>query len=204
LEIVKISESFYNLQMSRWIPIKSPDQIAAIASPGREEILDTVAQIGPCTITELARAVGRSRNALYYGVKALRDCGLLIETHRRSGRTRTTAIYDVAARPMVLNLGVGSSEERAAVNTLAQARLKQAMKGFRYACAANALRTEGPARNLLVTRVKGWLSEAELIEVNRLLEDVVEIITRPSSQVESRPYDFTFALYPTTPKRKKE
>jgi DNA-binding transcriptional ArsR family regulator len=190
--------------MSHWYSIKSPDQLEAIASPRREEIIDTVAQIGPCTVSEIARAIGRSRNALYYSVKALRDCGLLIESHRPAARAKATAVYDVPARPMAVNFSVDTPERRTAVNRLAEARLKQAIKGFRYASAAKALQTEGPARNLLATRVKGWLSDSDLIKVNQLLEQVAEIISEPSSRIGRRAYDFTFALYPTSPKPKGE
>ena len=189
--------------MAQWYIIKSPEQIAAITSPGREEIIDTIAQIGPCTISELARAIGRPRNALYYGVKALRDCGLLVETCRSIARAKTTAVYDVAARPMAVNFSVDTPQRRAAVNSLAEARLKHAIKGFKRASSATGLRTSGPARNLLATRVKGWLSESGLMEVNRLLEEIVDVMSRPGC-ARDRAFDLTFALYPTSPNAKSD
>ena len=68
--------------MTKPFVVSSPKQLQIIAWPGREEIIDVVALIGPCRITELAGVVGRSRNSLYYHVRALRDTGLLLETHR--------------------------------------------------------------------------------------------------------------------------
>lgn len=188
--------------MKEWYNIRSPGQIEAITSPGREEIIDTISQIGPCTISELARAIGRSRNALYYGVRALRDCGLLVETHRSGGGAKRVAVYDVVARPMAVSFSVDTPARRAAVNKLAEARLKQAMKGFRQASAAKDLQTAGPARNLLATRVKGWLSDADLIEVNQQLEEIVNVLSRRPAHGGKRAYDFTFALYPTSAKPK--
>lgn len=187
--------------MAHWYTIKSPDQIDAITSPGREDIIDTVGQIGPCSISQLARALGRPRNGLYYGVRALRDCGLLIENHQSVAGAKTTAVYDVAARPMTVNFSVDTQQQRAAVNRLAEARLKQAIKGVRRASAANDLVTAGPARNFQTTRVKGWLSEADIVEVNQLLEQIVNKLSRRGTAGD-RAFDLTFALYPTSPKPK--
>jgi predicted transcriptional regulator len=86
--------------MRRPYVVTSLTQLLAIASPGREEIIDAVGFLGSCTVAELARFVGRSRHALYYHVRALRDCGLLLETHHSGEGKRTTARYDLPGRPL--------------------------------------------------------------------------------------------------------
>src|SRR5438067_1865500 len=137
--------------------VTSVKQLLIVASPGREDLVDAVAIIGPCTITELARFVGRSRNALYYHVKALRDCGLLVESRRSGEGRKATAYYDVPGRPMVVRLNLGTERTRKAVIALARIRLRSAARGFVRACRPDVATVEGPKRNLWMTRWKGWL-----------------------------------------------
>ena len=71
-------------------PIAEPRQIRALASSTRQDIVDTIAAIGPCSVAELARALGRSADGLYYHIRVLTRVGLLVarEVISRSGNTR--------------------------------------------------------------------------------------------------------------------
>jgi Helix-turn-helix domain len=178
--------------------IKSTKQLLAAASPNREDIIDAVAVLGPCTITELARFVGRSRNALYYDVRALRSCGLLVETRRSGDGKRATAYYDVPGRPMIVHLDLNTPRKRQAVVALARIRLRSAARGFVRACRPDVAIVDGPRRNLWVTRWKGWLSEKELEEANRHLARLIHLLRhRAGTPSEKRKlHELTFALAP--------
>jgi DNA-binding transcriptional ArsR family regulator len=182
--------------------VSSPEQLEALASPGREDVIDAVALIGPCSVSELARQLGRPRHSLYYHVTALRDLGLLVETRRAVAGARNTAFYDVPGRPVSVPFDLSTRRRRSAVSTLSHARLRTAFKGVARACASGATVTDGPRRELWTTHVNGWLSDAELEEVNRLFRRLVEVISHASVDQSTgrKAFELTLALSPATQK----
>lgn len=187
--------------MTRPYVVTSLTQLLAIASPGREEIIDAVGVIGPCTVAELARFVGRSRHALYYHVRALRDCGLLLETQHSGEGKRTTARYDLPGRPLSVRYDLSTERTRRAVMALARTRLRSAARGVVRACRPDVATVEGPRRNLWVARWKGWLSDRELEEANRHLSRLIDLLRHRagSSSARRRCHELTFALAPIVP-----
>jgi DNA-binding transcriptional ArsR family regulator len=188
--------------MSRPYVVTSLKQLLAIASPGREDIIDAVGLIGPCTVTDLACFVGRSRHALYYHVRALRDCGLLLETHHSGEGRRTTARYDLPGRPLSVRYDLNTERARRAVITLARTRLRSAARGFVRACRPDAATVDGPRRNLWVARWKGWLSDRELEEANTHLTRLIDLLRHDAGSpgARRRAHEFTFAIAPIVPK----
>jgi predicted transcriptional regulator len=59
--------------------IKSHEQLREMALPIRTEIVEIVSFLGPCSIRELARYMGRKRPALHFHVARLMEVGLLLE-----------------------------------------------------------------------------------------------------------------------------
>src|SRR3954469_7306230 len=114
--------------------VSEPKQIAAISSPGRDEMVDMVGIIGPCTVGELAGAMGRSRHGLYYHVRALAACGLLKKLRVNRAGKREAARYEVVGRPLVVHFDLKTPKSRRAVLDLAHARLRSGRRGFDRAC----------------------------------------------------------------------
>lgn len=191
--------------MSKPFVAASLKQLEALASPGREDITDAVGLLGPCTVPELADFLGRSRQALYYHVRALRDCGLLIEKQQSGRGTKTTSEYDVPGRPLSVKYDLSSDRSRRAVIALAKTRLQSGRRGFLKAVRSEVVRVEGPRRNLWVAHWKGWLSQSELAEFNRHLEQLVHLLRRGAQEKGKHraPYEFTFALAPVVSSSKK-
>ncbi len=188
--------------MSRPYVVTSLTQLLAIARPGREDIIDAVGVIGPCTVRDLARAVGRSRHALYYHVRALRECGLLLETHEKRDGMRSPARYDLPGRPLSVRYDLGSERARQAVIALARTRLRSAARGFVRACRPELAVVEGPRRNLWVARWKGWLSARELAEANRHLTRLIDLLHHDAGPPAAgrSPHEVTFAIAPMVPR----
>jgi DNA-binding transcriptional ArsR family regulator len=194
---------FYIVIVTKPFLVTSAKQLQVIASPGREEIMDVVSLIGPCSITELAGALGRSRNSLYYHVRALRDCGLLVETQRSREGQKRTAYYDPSGRPLAVHFDLSTKDRKRAVIALARARIRSAARGFERACRPGAVLVEGSRRNLWATHLKGWLSDEELEEANELFARLIHLIGRSAreSVQAKRSYEFTFVLAPIFPKK---
>ncbi len=181
--------------------VTSYKDVLALASPGREDIIDTVAILGRCSISEMAQFLGRSRNSLYYHVKALRDCGLLVETKVRGTGVKTTAHYDLPGRPILVRYDLGSEKSRRAVIALGKSRFRSGQRGFVRGVSSELAVVEGPRRNLWVAHWKGWLTVSDLEKANRLLHQLVDIFTPGvSDSKDSRsPYELTFAVSPVIP-----
>lgn len=178
--------------------VKSHKQLLALASPGREDITDAVAILGPCGVTELAKFLGRSRHSLYYHIRALRDCGLLIETRVQGNGVKPTAHYDLPGRPILVRYDLGSPKSRRAVIAVGRARFRAGQRGFVRGCSSDNAVVEGPRRNLWVAHWKGWLTVDELEKVNRLLHELVDVFTpSPGESKELRSaYELTFGVAP--------
>jgi DNA-binding transcriptional ArsR family regulator len=181
--------------------VTSPKQIAVISSPGRDEIMDMIGIIGPCTVSELARATGRSRHALYYHLRALDACGLLKLSRVRKRGAREAVRYEVAGRPLVVHFDLTTAKSRQLVLDLAHARIRGGTRGFDRACNPTIANVEGSRRNLWATRWKGWLSPTELEEVNRYFAKLIDAMhAQPGNMAHQRKcYEFTFVFAPSVP-----
>lgn len=188
--------------MRRPFIVTQPKQLQVIASPGRDEIVDAAGVIGPCTVTELARFLGRSRHALYYHVRALRKCGLLREARSTRHGGRALAMYEAPGRPLVVRFDFSTRRARQAVLKLAAARLRSASRGFVRACHGQGAVLEGPRRNLWATRWTGTLTPHALEEANRLFARLIDLFgTRDSRHPGEQLFELTFVLAPTVPPR---
>jgi hypothetical protein len=185
---------------------RDPRQLQAISSPGRDEIVDAVGSIGPCSITQLAQFLGRSRNGLYYHVRALRDCGMLLETYQTGGGKQKTARYDVPGRPIVVYFDATIGKSRRAVLQLVGARLRSAMRGFKRAFRPDVAIVEGPHRNIWGSRWTGWLSQVELEQVNRHFAQLTDLFRKTAGPRAAgrRYHELTFVLSPAVPQPHQE
>jgi DNA-binding transcriptional ArsR family regulator len=77
---------------TRAAAIEDADEIALLASPTRIEIVDTLEALGSAvTVAELAAALGRPADGLYYHLRQLSDGGLIEEEAAPDGRLSFTA-----------------------------------------------------------------------------------------------------------------
>jgi hypothetical protein len=180
---------------------RDPGQLQVIASPGRDEIIDAVSIIGPCTISELAEFLGRSRNGLYYHIRALRDCGIFLESFQTGGGKQRTARYDALGRPIIVYFDLATPKSRKAVLQLAHARVRTALRGFRRALRPDVAVVEGPGRNVWASRWTGWLSDSELKKVNCHFSQLTALFHKTAGQPSSsrRYHELTFVLAPVVP-----
>src|SRR6266850_1610660 len=82
--------------------IRETRQIRSIASPARQAILDALESLGPSSADELSDVLDRPRDRLYYHLKLLQRCGLVIRSRGRSEAGRLSARFDLRGRPTQL------------------------------------------------------------------------------------------------------
>ena len=169
-------------------------QIKALATPIRQDIVDTIAALGSCSVAELAAALGRPADGLYYHVKALQRAALIrvsVATRRRRPETRLSI-----DGPQSIRYEPAQSANREAVLRLVSAMLRSARRQFARGLRQDGAVIRGPFRNLWAGRIRGGLSPSELREVNRLLNALIRTF-RQLRPTESSLYELTFVLAPT-------
>lgn len=175
--------------------IHQPRQIAALASPARQEIVDAVEASGPSSVGQIAELLGRPQDGLYYHVRQLLRVGLLVEVDTRPTARREEAVYDVASRPLQIRYEPGRTRNAAEVTRVAGAMLRLAHRSFAEAMRRGEACVRGPARNLRAARVKAWLTEEDTREINEHLR-AVWTIARRGRRPGAALHSLTFVLTP--------
>ncbi|MEZ4456916.1 MAG: helix-turn-helix domain-containing protein [Gemmatimonadales bacterium] len=157
--------------------IRRRDQIAALESAVRQEIVDTIQAAGPRSAAEIATLMGRPADALYYHLRRLTRVGILVQRVPRRAGGRDEAIYDLVGHPLVLDYPLPGTDPHP-VPRLVRSMLRTAEKDFRAAVTSDQARPDGELRNLWAGRRHAWLGPRDLDRVNTLIDRLVEIMTR--------------------------
>lgn len=179
--------------MERSFTISRPDQIAALASPIRQEILDALAGMPGSSVASIADALGRPADSLYYHLRALARVGLVVPAGR--GRARSEALYRTIAPNLRLAYDPASPVNAARVETAVASMMRLATRDFRRAFRPGVA-VSGPRRELWAARSTGWLSRADLARVNALLRKVSAVLRSSRRRPGNRFAAVTFTLVP--------
>lgn len=188
-------------QTPRYVPhaVDRPDQLRALASTVRQDIIDTVQALGSASVPELARHLSREPDALYYHVRALLKVGLLVRLPAdRIQGGRREAMYATARpeRRLQLDYRSGSGEARKALDGLVGNMLRSAHRDFTAASKDPGCVVAGPRRELWAGRSKGWLSGAELERCNALLAELTALLSAVRTPERDRLVALQFLLAP--------
>jgi hypothetical protein len=175
--------------------IVDPKQIAALASPRRMEIIDTLEALGgTADAATLARELGRPVDGLYYHLRALARVGLLeeLDAGRRGRRWRSIA----GRGRLALGYRTGRNANARAVARVHQGVLRLAARDFARAVGDAAVVAEGPERELWVARNQGWVTPAELREINRTLRRLGDLLGQRRDATRARRIALAWVLAP--------
>lgn len=179
--------------------IREPRQIAALASPARQELVDGLQALGPVSIAELARSLGRAPDSLYYHVRALSKVGLVVQAGTRTAGPRPEALYDVPGK-LALDHEPATRREQASVARVVASALRIGERDFRRALAeGRAHHGRGPRRNAWGGRMKGWLTPDELGAVRAHLAALSTLFARGRRRPGAALAALAFVLAPLAP-----
>lgn len=158
----------------RRILILKPSQRRAITqSPARLEIMDTMSEIAPCSVAQLARELGRSPQSLYYHVEIMEKAGLLKRSGSRRAGKREEALYDLASDHFRLaGRGESAEEKRGSLLRFSRTVLKLTEKNYRRALGEGLVRRVGTRENIYVRRQRGRMTDADLTRFYDLLDQI--------------------------------
>lgn len=179
--------------MERSYTISRPDQLAAIAAPVRQEILDALAGMPGSSVATIAAALGRPADSLYYHLRALLRVGLVVPAGR--GRNRSEALYRTVAPELRIAYDPASPLNAARVGSAVASMMRLATRDFRRGFRPGVL-VSGPRRELWAGRSTGWLSRADAERVNALLKQLSALLHSSRRGRGKRFAALTFVLVP--------
>ena len=171
------------------------DQLAALVSPVRQEVLDALARLGTVSMAELAAVLGRPADGLYYHVRALQRAGLVEAMGERSRGSRSESLVRAQARQFAIRYPADPADRRP-ITAIVAAMLRLGTRDFARAVARADVRVAGPARELWALRTTAWLDPAQVRQVNRRILALSNAGTRTSPR--GRLYAITVVLTPLT------
>lgn len=176
--------------------IDRPDQLASLASPLRLEIVDVISAAGPSAIADVAALLGRPADRLYFHFKDLCACGLLREVDSRKNGRHVAAVFDLAHRPMRLRYRPRDPANVEGVRGVFDGVLRLARRDFRRALESGEAVVDGATRDTWGGRVKGWLTDAQIKQVNQKVEELWQLVGSARPRPGARPIALTFVLVP--------
>lgn len=183
--------------------VRASEQIRLLSSAVRQEIVDTLAILGEATVAEIADNLGRPADGLYYHVRALADGDLIEGVAAADDKDRRYRLAGAGNGPIRLAYDLSDTGNGPELAAFSGALLQIASRDFQGALAATDVVTDGPERELWVSRNKGWLSKDDIREVSRLLERLSELTSQAKAPERRRLMSFAFALSPLSPRPKR-
>lgn len=179
--------------------IRSLRQLEALALPVRTEIVESVSFLGPCSVGELARVLGRKRPVVHFHVDKLVDAKLLVKCGERGVGRRRETLYRTPGSPVFVVYDRDDPRNVELTARYSRNMLSRATKLLERALRSRSICTAGPQRDTYVAQMTTWLSDQELAEVNRLIEELHTRL-RPSSETEGKKLcSFALVLAPLFP-----
>ncbi len=184
-------------------PIRATKGIAVLASAVRQEIVDTLVMLGgEASVAALAEQLGRPADGLYYHLRLLEKSGLIVASGEGDAGERRYRFK--ADQPPRLEYRPRDRGNVQAVKRVAHGLMQIAKRDFDAAIDDPAvIAEEGPERQLWAARNKGWVSDRDLAEINRTLQRLNQLLTRPRKPGRDTLVSLAFVLAPLEAKPKR-
>jgi DNA-binding transcriptional ArsR family regulator len=163
---------------SRSHVVRHEQEVRALASPIRQEIISAMGALQPCTIAELGEHLGRLPVSLYYHVHKLEEVGLISQVQSPPKSSGGQAQYQVRSHCIRLEPDRTQDANRAALRKVGTAILRHAIRlndaavdeklareklKRRHLLSQRTLRLDGPGLQRL---------NAKLLELHDLLDQL--------------------------------
>ena len=186
--------------VSRVFWISRPDQLKALSSPIRHDIVNRLNALGPMSVSALAKALGRKPTAIYRHLVTLEKLGLIQATGATGARGRPAMIYRPAAALMRLSRAPRIKSNRAPMTKIASAMARQAAREYAAAFKSESWTSEGPRRNHWFFELLTSPSPGRLERINALLDELAHLISTPDPNP-GQPVRVTWFMTPSPGRR---
>jgi DNA-binding transcriptional ArsR family regulator len=179
--------------------IRREQQLAALRSACRQEIVDVLAEMGEVSAQELASALGRPPDALYFHLRALAKAGLVCGAGYRYRGSRKEALFRTVSPELRLQYEPQREANREGVVAIVDSMLRLTARDFKRAFQLPEVVVSGEARELWALRKAGRLTKAQVGSANRAINKLVGAISHSSRS--GRLYAITVLLTPIERRR---
>ncbi len=182
--------------------VTSPASWEVLVAPARAEIVEAIRLLGPCSIAEVAEAIGRPADTLYRHIALLTEAGFLRDAGIRKGDRNLERLVDTVADTFVIDFedDTGAAENRAIVAT-ANSFLGAMGRAVRDSASARQLVLAEQDRNILINYELSWLRPEDYQEVRVLINRLKQIMDDGKTRREGRLYVTLAMACPVTRKR---
>lgn len=172
--------------------------LTALVSTVRQEIVDTIEALGgDAAVADIAAHLGRPADGIYYHLRRLVDSGVLrAGDDPGDGRGRRYGTSARRGKRVHLKYGRESRSDQATVARVVAGLLRTAERDFGRALRSGAAQGEGALRDLWASRLKGWVGDADLREINRLLARLSQLLQQPRDPRRERLVTLAWVLAP--------
>jgi DNA-binding transcriptional ArsR family regulator len=177
--------------------LRSRKQLATLKAAARQELLDVLSSMGTVSVAELAAALGKPADSLYYHLRILQKAGLVVEDGTRQEAGHSERLYRAIASDLRLAYTPGLKGNAEVVTPIVDSMLRLTSRDFKAAFENETTVVQGPQRELWAARTTGWLTEQQVEELNRHLASMRQItVSSPPRDEGERLYALTMVLTP--------
>jgi hypothetical protein len=188
-------------EQPRTVILAGTRAVAALASPVRMEIIDTLQKCGPSSIRELARQMARPADGLYHHVRLLLRAGVLFEKETRPVGRRQEAVYQVAGR-IAGAISSSAPQGRDSMIRAATAVFRLAAREFTRAMHRPDAAALARAGGLRLSRQKAMLDDQGLKVLHRFLGRLEKTLARHPEQKQGKLFAVTVSVGPAATTRR--
>ena len=157
--------------------IMAPEQLAALASARRQDIVDRLAaSAAPLSVKELAEQIGARPSALYHHIEPLLAVGLIEMAGTRIVHRKREQLYAARAPRMRMARALAEGAHPALMEAIVASLTRQMDRDFRAGMASPTRRADGETRNLGFFRLMGRPDDTGMTRINACLAEVAEIL----------------------------
>jgi DNA-binding transcriptional ArsR family regulator len=169
-------------------------QMRALAAATRQEIVDVLPRMGTVSVAELAAALGRPADALYFHLRILERVGLIRRAGSRPATRRRETLFRAVGPELSLSYQPGKKGNAREVNAIIASMLRLGIRDFRNAFQDFRSVVSGAHRELWAARRTAWLSRSQIARVNRYIHRLMREMAAPRR--DGRLYAVTLVLTP--------
>lgn len=156
------------------------EQMNALISPARVEIVSALEQLGQASVRELADRIGRRPSSLYYHLELLLKTELLQEVESRLSAGRPEVVYELVARRLVLR---GDPSKPGSIEAVIHATSSVLRMCDREAKTAIEAGRHVGGNRMSATRSRARLSKEQVAEIFQHVKRIEEIMrTTPETE----------------------
>ncbi|MHC4975682.1 MAG: hypothetical protein ACYTF7_03640 [Planctomycetota bacterium] len=170
--------------------IEDPEQLRVLAVPSRLRVMTAFGSLGTATVNDVASHVGRSAESLYFHVRALEECGLLLEAGERVSGGRSERLYRPVAEKIRIAGDITEEGYRGALSSMCGAIARASEREYSRSLESDRARLLGAGRNLAMYHYHVHLKGRDRQRLLRMLEEINTFIIEHNDPANGELYSY--------------